>query len=426
MMRAVILAAGEGTRLWPLTENRPKHMIPIAGKPIIQHIVQGLRSNGVQRITIVINSFGRLIEQWFSDGRAFGVSIEYVHQRKIQGTADAVAQLQGHIGDERFLLCYGDIYISQDALKKFVDAYNDRGFNVAVAAVEVQNQGQYGLLTVEDGYVKKIEEKPKQPAVASLVNAGIYIFDSYIFDGVRATKKSRRGEFELTDSIMHLIRSGVKVKAIPLNSSDWVDIGRPWDLLEANERTLINARPKVNGKVDSTAVLVGPVTIESGVTVLSGSRIEGPVYIGEGTVVGPNCYIRPCTSLGRNVRVGNGCEVKNSIIMDGTKIPHQSYIGDSIIGENCNFGAGTITGNLRLDERTIHMNIKGELINSRRRKLGAIIGDHVSTGVNVNFMPGVRVGSRTLIGPGIIVYKDIPSNVMVKLKQNVAKMKRIR
>jgi len=423
-MRAVILAAGRGERLWPLTENRPKHMIPIAGKPIIHHLIRELRAEDIRKITIVINSFGETIKQYFADGRSLEVKIDYIHQRKIQGTADAVAQLKGHIADERFILFYGDLYLSPRALREIVAAYSDMEFDAAIAAVDLPVQNQYGVLEVKDGYVRKIEEKPDRPIPVSLVNAGVYILDNRIFEGIKATRKSRRGEFELTDSINYLIKSGLKVKAIPLDPDDWVDIGRPWDLLDANERALKNLEPEVNGYVDDKANLVGSITVEQDARILSGTMIEGPVYVGQGTVVGPNCYIRPYTSLGQNVRIGNGCEIKNSIIMSNTKIPHQSYVGDSIIGENCNLGAGTITGNLRLDGRTILMNIKGAMINSGRRKLGAIVGDNVSTGVNVNLMPGVKIGPGASIGPGVTVYRDLPSNTMVKLEQKITKIKR--
>ena len=125
------------------------------------------------------------------------------------------------------------------------------------------------------------------------------------------------------------------------------------------------------------------------------------------------------TSIGSNVKIGNGCEIKNSIIMDETKIPHLSYFGDSIIGERCNFGAGTITGNLRLDKKTVRMKIENKVINSERKKLGAIIGDDVETGINVNFMPGITIGSNSYIGPGVNISKNIPSNVKLLLKQNI-------
>jgi len=416
-MRGVILAAGEGLRLRPLTENRPKHMIPIAGQPLLQHVIEAFKNSGVHKFTLVVGYLREAIEHYFSDGKALGVKIGYVHQQRIQGTADAVAQLEQQLEESRFLLCYGDVYVSPSAIAKVVDLFSDKSFDAAVAVVPVKDQEQYGMVKIEEGYVKDIQEKPKRRSSSNFANAGVYILERSIFDAVRSTARSSRGELELTDSMVNLIRRGAKVKPIPIDQDDWLDIGRPWDLLEANERALRVLKPTCDGETESNSVIMGPVTLRRGVKILSGSRIEGPTYIGEGSIIGPNCYIRPYTSVGQSVRVGNGCEIKNCIIMDYTKIPHQSYFGDSIVGEGCNFGAGTITGNLRLDEKTVRMNIRGRLVDSGRRKLGAIIGDEVNTGINVNLMPGVKVGSRTLIGPGITICRDLPSNVKVLMKQ---------
>jgi len=420
-----ILAAGEGIRLRPLTENRPKHMIPVAGKPIIQHLIEAFKHHGVREFTIVVGYLKEAIQTYLSDGSGLDVEIDYVHQNKARGTADAVAQLQNRIGEPRFILCYGDIYASRDATAKLVSAHDDKSIQAALTVVKAEKQDQYGQVAVENGYVKTIVEKPKRFLPDSFANAGMYLFERNMFDGIGSTTTSPRGELELTDSIASLIRSGVKIKPIILDRRDWLDIGRPWDLFEANERAFQILPSTRHGDVESGSVLLDPVIVSPGAKILSGSRIEGPVYIGEGSVIGPNCYIRSYTSIGKHVRVGNGCEIKNCIIMDNTKIPHQSYFGDSIIGERCNFGAGTITGNLRLDEKSIQVKIKTEIIDSGRRKLGAIIGDGVSTGINVNFMPGVKIGSRTLIGPGITVCSDLPSNVKVLLKQATT-MKRIR
>lgn len=137
--------------------------------------------------------------------------------------------------------------------------------------------------------------------------------------------------------------------------------------------------------------------------------LEGPALIMSGADIGPNCYIRPFTTIGRNSRIGNACEVKNSIVMDDSRVPHLSYIGDSIIGERCNLGAGTIVANLRLDEQPIKMMVKDSLVNTGKRKLGVIMGDDVETGVNCSLMPGVKIGSRARIGPGVVVYRDVPA-----------------
>ena len=133
---------------------------------------------------------------------------------------------------------------------------------------------------------------------------------------------------------------------------------------------------------------------------MSGTYIEGPVLIGKNCKIGPNAYIRPYTVIGDNCHIGNACEVKASIIMNGSKIPHFNYVGDSIIGENCNLGAGTKVANLRLDEKNIKVPVKNELVDTGRRKLGVIMGDNVHTGINVSIDVGTMIGAYTYIAPG--------------------------
>jgi bifunctional UDP-N-acetylglucosamine pyrophosphorylase/glucosamine-1-phosphate N-acetyltransferase len=178
----------------------------------------------------------------------------------------------------------------------------------------------------------------------------------------------------------------------------WLDLSYPWDLLEANESLLGEMEPENLGEVEEHVVIRGPVSIGKGTLIRANSYIQGPVVIGENCQVGPNCYIRPATAIGDECHIGSAVEVKNSIIMRGTKIPHHNYIGDSVIGEGCNFGAGTKIANFRFDEKEI---IVGN-IDTGRRKLGAIIGDGVETGINASINVGSLIGNGTWIGPGAV------------------------
>jgi bifunctional UDP-N-acetylglucosamine pyrophosphorylase/glucosamine-1-phosphate N-acetyltransferase len=154
--------------------------------------------------------------------------------------------------------------------------------------------------------------------------------------------------------------------------------------------------------VEEGAVLKGAVVVEKGALVRSGAYIEGPVYISEGCDIGPNCYIRPSTCLGPGVRVGASVEVKNSIVMAKSHIPHHNYVGDSLIGERCNLGAGTKVANLRFDDRPIKVPYRGELIDSGRRKLGVIMGDDVKTGINAMIDAGTVIHENSVVGPGAV------------------------
>jgi bifunctional UDP-N-acetylglucosamine pyrophosphorylase/glucosamine-1-phosphate N-acetyltransferase len=256
-----------------------------------------------------------------------------------------------------------------------------------------------------------------------MANAGIYILSTEIFDKIRETSASARGEWEITDAVSQLAKEKKAVLAVKISRDDWIDIGRPWDLLEANRWALTRIDHKICGLVENGAHLIGPVTVAETARIRSGAYIEGPAIIDEESDIGPNCYIRPYTSVGKKVRIGNACEIKNSIIMDNTHIGHLSYVGDSILGANCNLGAGTMTANYRLDSGTIKMMIKDKVVDSERRKLGAVLGDNVKTGINALLMPGVKVGSNSWIVPNVVVYHDIPANTMVLLKQNLEEKK---
>lgn len=270
--------------------------------------------------------------------------------------------------------------------------------------------------------MKCISEKPlREQAPSDLANAGIYVFSTEIFAKLKQTTVSARGEWEIPDALSLLIKEGKSVLAVKIAEQDWVDIGKPWDILGANQWTLTRMKHKVCGLVENGAHLIGPVTVAETARIRSGAYIEGPTFVDEESDIGPNCYIRRYTSIGKRVRIGNACEIKNSIVMDNVHVGHLSYVGDSIIGEGGNLGAGTITANYRLDANTIRMMVKDKLLDSGRKKLGAVLGDNVKTGINALFMPGVKVGSDSWVGPNFMVQRDLPPKSVVLLKQDVEK-----
>jgi len=416
-LKAVVLAAGEGVRLRPLTNTRPKHLLPIGGKPVLEHVLQVLKNSGVHEALIVVHYMANAIKEFFGDGTELGLKLNYVVQSNPSGTADAVAAAESFV-QEDFLVVYGDLFVTSKVVRKVLQAHKREKPSATMAVVPVENPEHYGVVNLEESYVTGIIEKPKfEAAPSNLANAGIYVFSTKIFDNIKKTKLSKRREFELTDTLNLLINEGAPVLAVRISNQEWLDIGRPWDLLEANRRILDITEPYVLGDIESGAKLIGAVTVAEEARVRSGAYIEGPVFIDKGADVGPNCYVRPYTSIGKNVRIGNACEIKNSVIMDGTHVGHLSYVGDSIIGENCNLGAGTTIANLRFDSKTVKVMIKGKPQDSGRTKLGVILGDNVKTGVNVSLMPGVKVGNDSWIGAGVVVYKDVPSKSFLLLKQ---------
>jgi len=423
-LKAVVLAAGEGKRLRPLTATRPKHMIPIGGKPLLEHHLLALRDSGIKDVLLIVNYKADQIKEYFRDGSRLRMRISYAYQREIRGTANAFSIAEDYV-DGDFVATYGDLLINAEAVKSALNLHLEEHPAATITTVEVEKPEQYAAVKLKQRRVIEIIEKPKPGAIVSReANAGVYVFSQEIFDAIRQTGYSPRGEQEITDSIRILIERGEEVLAAKISFDDWLDVGRPWDILEANMRILRQIEHEVLGEVEKGAYVLGPIFVDEDARIRSGAYIEGPAYIGRGSDIGPNCYIRPYTSIGRNVRVGNACEIKNSILMDHVHVGHLSYVGDSIIGEDCNLGAGTITANLRFDNRPVKMEVKGEVMSTGRRKMGVVMGDSVKTGVGSLFMPGVKIGNNSWIGPNIVVYRDIPSNTIVMLEQQIQRKNR--
>jgi len=421
-LKAVILAAGEGVRLQPLTDNRPKHLIPVACKPILEHLIDNLAVCNISDILLVVGRWREAVQQYFGKGTNRGLDISYVVQPAVLGTAHAIGMAHDFVGNEPFLTLYGDIYTTPNAMRRVLESFEKDSCAATMAVVPVSTPQFFGIVAIEDGYVRSVIEKPaSRSRVGNMANAGIFVFSSEIFEAIKKTVKSKRNELEITQSLKILMERGAEIKATMLESGTWKDIGRPWDLLEANELALRNIKPSIQGRIEEGARLTGPVAVDKEAVVRSGAYVEGPALISNGAEIGPNCHIRPFSSIGRNVRIGSGCEIKNSIVMNDTKIPHLSYVGDSVIGERCNLGAGTIIANLRFNGKPVKMTISGKLIDSGKRKLGAVLGDEVQTGINASIMPGVKIGSHSLIDPGVTVYRDVPPRSRVVLKQRPRK-----
>ena len=418
-MKAVLLAAGAGERLMPLTATRPKHLLKVGGKPILQFCLEAVKKAGITEAIVITHYKGEAIQSYFGDGSQFGLKIIYVNQPKILGTGNAAGIAEPYL-DGDFVLIYGDLLFGQDTVKTVVSQFRKGKTATVVGVVPVDRPENYGIIELDSQkHVKRIVEKPAAgKAPSNLANAGVYAFSKDIFEKIKKTKSSIRGEWELTDAITMLAEEGKTVIAAELSKDDWFDVGRPWDLLDANAWALKRIEPKVLGKVEEGAHLIGPVSVAESARIRSGAYIEGPVFIDEEADVGPNCFIRAGTSLGKKTRVGNGCEVKNSIIMDGTHVGHLSYVGDSIFGEKCNLGAGTIIANLRFDDGAIKMMVKDKVVDTGRRKLGAIFGDNVKTGIKSLFMPGVKVGANTWVGANFMVERDLPADSIALIKQN--------
>ena len=397
-MKAVILAAGKGTRFMPFTTTKSKVLLPVAGKPFLWFLIKDLRKAGFEDkdIGLVVGHKKEQIQEFLKE---HNIDAKLIEQKEQLGTAHAVQQAKEFVGEDNFVVLMGDNLYSADDIKEMTEKKE-----ICIAAAMHERPQQFGALVVEEGYLKDIIEKQESTG-PGLVNTALYKFTPKVFSFLDKLEKSERKEFELTDAVCALAKEGPVI--VHKSKGYWVDFTYPWHFFDVNKFLLDRIESRIEGNVSDKATVNGKIVIEKGAEIMLNVHIEGPVYISKGCKIGPNSYLRPGTFLGENVRVGNGCEIKNSIVMKNTKIPHLSYVGDSVIGENCNLGAGTSIANLRFDDKHVIVAVKNERMSSGRRKLGAFIGDNVQTGINCSIMPGVVIKEGSIVRPHSLINKDI-------------------
>jgi UDP-N-acetylglucosamine diphosphorylase/glucosamine-1-phosphate N-acetyltransferase len=391
-MQAVILAAGKGTRLAPLTETRPKPLLRVANKTIIEHNLDQLVGL-VDHVFIVVNHFKEQIIAQVGQNYK-GIKITYVDQAQPLGTGDAVKSALPFL-DKKFLVIYGDDVHFRSSFEKILKRPAP-----CMMLKEVKNPECFGVVTIDGKKVQSLIEKPDKP-VSNLANEGLYLLDKGMFDA--KIELTERGEYELTDYIRALGPGKMNYEI----ADYWFPISYPWDLLEANKFVieslakptdkLLEKEDKIKGIIEENCNIKENVWIGEGTVLKSGTYIEKDVVIGKNCKIGPNCYIRSGTSIGDGCHIGQATEIKNSILFDKSNAPHLNYVGDSVIGSGCNLGAGTIIANLKHDNSNVKSIVKGVLIDTGRRKLGAIIGDNVKTGIGTMVYPGRKLwpGART-------------------------------
>ncbi|PWI48444.1 hypothetical protein CEE45_06845 [Candidatus Heimdallarchaeota archaeon B3_Heim] len=406
-MDAIVLTAGKGTRLLPLTKHLPKPLFPIAGKPLLCNILDSF-SEKISRVIIVVGHEKKQIIARINK-ESYPFEIVWVTQKEQKGTGHAIQLCKHLVTSNPFFMMYGDIFTSRTTIQNIINyPLSTKNVNGVIATFEVDAPEKYGCLeTINEKLVHIWEKQPDPPS--RFINAGLMIIPEEIFTILEKLEESDRGEIELTDGINKLVQAGKPFGFYEIDDY-WIDTGYPWDLLSANALGLKQIRRDSKILPVAGVTIEGPVEISDSAVLRPGTFIQGPVVIDEDAVVGPNSFIRSGTYIGKNVRIGNAVEIKNSIILDGTTIGHLSYVGDSIIGSMCNFGAGTKVANLKLDNGLISMQIQGNRVDSGKRKLGTIMGDNVKTGINVSIMPGICIGENSLIGAHTLISTNIPPN----------------
>jgi glucose-1-phosphate thymidylyltransferase len=390
MKQAVILAAGEGQRLRPFTVNRPKAMLSIADKPILQYIIEALAQNGIRNIVLTVGYRKEQVYDYFGSGERCDVNITYVTQVPQLGTAHALMQVKDIVENE-FLVLYGDNLIEASTIADFVQVKPE-----TLLVKRVAHPVRYGVVNIEGSEVQDIVEKPAE-AKSNLVNTGIYAFTKDIF-------KFTEDVLDIPDALNNMLAADYTINALETDGT-WLDVVYPWDIISLNEAVLRNIKVSLGGTVEAGVSLRGNVVVGTGSVLRSGSCIYGPVVIGSGCDIGPQVCIMPATSIGDNVIISPLTEIKNSVIGDDVAIGPGCIISDSVIDKGC-----VLQGRFTALGGPSEVRVNGE---SPTVNVGVIMGEECRIDSNVTAQPGVIVGNYCQVQMMKILSGRLPDRSLV-------------
>ena len=378
---AVVLAAGEGTRLRPLTRNRPKPMLPAANRPIMEYVLDALVEAGVTRVVAVVGYKRARVKDHF--GPAYrDVPISYVTQEKQLGSGHALLQARSVV-DGPVLVVNGDRLIDGGTVASVVNHFEDDQDTPALAVIERPDAQQYGAVDLRDGDLVSIVEKPDTDQYR-LINGGIYAFPETVFDAIDETPRSD-GELALTDTIARLIERG-RVRAI-MSDGMWVDATYPWDLLAVAREVLARGRVVEPSREEG-------VWVDESATVHESATLQRPVVVGPDCEVGPGAVVGPNVGLGGNVTVGANATVRDAVLDVDTRVDAGSTLVDAVTGQDVTLGANTVVPGGPAD-----VQVGTDVFEDQR--LGAVLSDRVTARGNVSFAPGTLVGPKATLHSGV-------------------------
>jgi len=404
-MKVVFICGGAGKRMYPLTED--KLLLNFLGKTLLEHQIDTAVMAGLNRFVIVGNPSNiNLIEEITSS--ISGITVETAIQPHPLGIANALETASKFLDDEIIVVNPNDVFDTAAYSRLLTEkATNSAKSYIFGCKVNEYFPGGY-LVVNEKDYLDDIIEKPgpgQEPS--DVVNVLIHLHSDpkTLLKYTAKVQTDRDDAYERSLSAMAADRQRIRVLPFP---GLWNAIKYPWHILDVVGQFLSQTEVFIspNAKVSDKATIEGQVVVSDNVTVMENATLRGPVYIGPGTVIGTNSLIRDYSHIGAGCNVGFSTEIKGSYIGDNNYF-HMNYIGDSVIGEGCNFGAGTILANYRFDEGTVKVKVGEDLIDTGRVKFGAIIGNNCRTGINTSIMPGVKIASGSIVGPHAFISKDI-------------------
>ena len=392
-MKAIILAAGEGTHLSPFSETRPISMIGVAGRTMLDNTFGLLKSAGINDIFIVVgHKKDKLIERLQQQDHNV-LNLHYVEQKRKLGIGHAVMQVKNKISPgEYFLLLYGDTLTAENIFSKVQQSFHSFKCPVASICLPPSNQMFGNVFLNARMEITKIVEKPKGNNLGNYVLSGVFILPASFFKLLKSSGNSMEKALKKV-----VAEEGLRAS---MWEDEWLDVVYPWEILTANKMIMDSWQESSIAKtatLEANVTLQGIVRIEAGAIIKSGAVLEGPCCIGEGSYIGNNSLIRSYTSVGKNCKVGSGVELKNCVVMDNSQIGRLSFVGDSVLGENVDMGAGCMTVNRTVDWKPISVKNGKRPMGTGMTKLGAFLGDGVVVGAGNTLEPGMVVAPGKIL-----------------------------
>ena len=397
-MITIILAAGKGTRM---KSKLPKVLHKVCGKFMLQHVIDAAKIAGSEREIVVIGNGAELVREKIS-------GVEFALQAEQLGTGHAVLCAKDFFTNTAgtlLILCGDTPIVTGELLKNFVESHENSKSAATVLTAEMPDATGYGRIIRDDknNFEKIVEHKDctAEELKISEVNAGIYCFDTQKLFGAlnQVTNDNAQGEYYLPDVLSILKNRGEKISAVVADDyQETLGINSRVQLAEAEK--ILRMRKNIS-LMESGVTILDPATtyidfdVEIGqdTIIYPGTYIEGETKIGSDCIIGPFVHIRPNTVINSGVKIGNFVEVKNSVIGEGTKLPHLQYIGDTDMGAGCNVGCGTVTCNY-----------------DGKKKYRTKVGDKVFIGCNTNLVAPVTVENNSYIAAGSTITENIPEN----------------
>lgn len=418
-MQAVILAAGESSRFWPLNYQH-KSLIKIMGRPLVCYLLDELKRAGIKEI-VIVQGPKRDIEKELKN---YPYEIDYVVQPEPKGMGNALWQAKPILKGP-FIVLNADIVNCQSIIKDLIRRYQKEGSRAIIVGQKTKTPQLFGMLKLKGKKILGIVEKPKPGQEPS--NIKTVVIDLLTPEFFLTYEKTPKEQYNFEKALSAYARK-VKMEVLVVKNKEEEGpsfLKYPQQLF-AIERFLFSKFlvPKISktAKVSKKAIIKGKVFIGENTRVFENAVIKGPCYIGDNCLIGSHGLVRDNTDLEDGVTVGAFAEITRSIFQEGSTTKsvylstHSGYIGDSIIGANSHFAAGMIAANFRLDEKNVWVNIKGQKIDSGLARLGLVVGENSFFGIHSGTMPGIFIGSNCVIGPGTVVFENVPDNTKVITK----------